>query len=84
MGFWDRGPVGGAVLGTIVLESGSGIGDFVPLGFDGRSGERVRAPEILSRMGERERERECDRGRSERRDGGSSTWKCFVSDWLIL
>ena len=72
-GFWDRGPVGGAVLGMEILASGSGIGDFAPLGFDGRSGERVRVPEILSRMGERERERECVRGRSERRDGGSST-----------
>lgn len=72
-GFWDRGPIGGAMLGMVVFASGSGIGDFAPLGFDGRSGEQVRAPEILSRMGERERERECVRGRSERRAGGSST-----------
>lgn len=39
--------------------SESGIDGLVPLGLEERTGERVRAPEVRSRAGDREREREC-------------------------
>lgn len=74
-GFWDRGPVGGAVADGLPLVLASGSGDLESLGFEGRRGERVRAPEGLSRTGDRDRERECVRGRSERRGGASSASK---------
>ena len=74
-GFWDRGPVGGPIAGGLTLVSASGGGDLEPLDFEGRRGERVRAPEGLSRTGDRERDLECVRGRSERRDGGPSAYR---------
>ena len=71
-GFWDRGPVVGVVVGRVGLSSGSAIKGLAPLGLEERKGERIRAPEVLSRAGDRERERECVWGRPDRRDCGSS------------
>ena len=58
-GFCGRGPVGGVVVATVAFSSGFGIDGLAPLGLEERNGERVRAPVVLSRAGDREREREC-------------------------